>query len=88
MFASVDGANPGYMAHILAPRHVSPPSILGNSLLTVLLNRSVRPSSAETLARNKQRGSDHAANNGGQTTDSPLIHHPLISIFAFFSGRP
>jgi len=35
MFASVDGAEPRYMAlapHILAPRHVSPPSILGNNM--------------------------------------------------------
>jgi hypothetical protein len=53
MFASVDGANPGYMAlapHILAPRHVSSPSILGNSPL-VFLDRTGWPLSAEAPTR-------------------------------------
>ena len=54
MFASVDGASPGYMAltpHILALRHVSPPSILGNNRVTHSKNRSGWPSSAEALTR-------------------------------------
>lgn len=30
----------------------------------------------------------NTVNHREQTTDSPLIHHPLILIFALFSGRP
>jgi len=54
MFASIDGAHPGYMAltpHIPAPRHVSPPSILGNKLLAGSEERSGWPSSAKVGAR-------------------------------------
>jgi hypothetical protein len=54
MFASIDDAGPGYMAltpHILAPRHVSPPSILGNNPVTHRTSRSNWPSSAEALTR-------------------------------------
>jgi len=54
MFASVDGAGPGYMAlapRILAPRHVSPPYILGNDLVDQSKNYSGWPSSAEAPAR-------------------------------------
>ena len=54
MFASVDGAMPGYMApepHILAPRHVFPPSILGCHLTNTTLRLSGRYSSAESLTR-------------------------------------
>jgi len=54
MFASVDGANPGYVAfapHILAPHHVFVPSIPGNNLLTQPKTRSDRPSSAEAQDR-------------------------------------
>lgn len=54
MFASVDGASPGYMAltpRILAPRHVSPPSILGNNLIIHSPNCSGWPSSPDALAR-------------------------------------
>lgn len=54
MLASIDGTSPGYMAltpHILAPRHVSPPSILGNNTLPPSQNRSGWASSAEAQAR-------------------------------------
>ncbi len=54
MFASVDGVSPEYMAlapHILAPRHVSPPSILGNFRVTRSPTPSGWLSSAEALAR-------------------------------------
>lgn len=54
MFASIDGAMPGYMAlapHILVPRHVLPPSILGNSLVTHSKNHSGWASSGEVLTR-------------------------------------
>jgi hypothetical protein len=54
MFASVYGANPGYMAfapHILAPRHVFVPSIPGTNLLTQPKTLSDRPSSAEAQDR-------------------------------------
>ena len=54
MFASIDGAVPEYMAlapHILAPRHVLPPSILGNMLPTPSQSHSGWPSSPEVLAR-------------------------------------
>lgn len=54
MFASINGASPGYMAptpHILAQRHISPPSILGNNLGPHSRNRSGWTSSAEVLAR-------------------------------------
>ena len=54
MFASMDGGRPGYMAitpHIQAPRHVSPPPILGNNLVSHSKNGSGWPSSAEAPAR-------------------------------------
>ncbi|UCV27183.1 hypothetical protein [Ferribacterium limneticum] len=54
MLASIDGTSPEYMAltpHILAARHVSPPSILGNNLAIQPKNRSGWPSSAEVLIR-------------------------------------
>jgi hypothetical protein len=54
MFASVDGAAPGYMAltpHILARRHVSPPSTLGNDVVAYSKSLSDWPSSADALAR-------------------------------------
>jgi hypothetical protein len=54
MFASMDGASSGYVAlapSMLAQRHVSPPSILDNDLLTSLKSCSGWPSSAKPLAR-------------------------------------
>ena len=54
MFARIDGASPEYMAlapHILAPRHVSPPSILGNMSPFISQSRSGCPSSPEVLTR-------------------------------------
>lgn len=54
MFASIDGAGPGYMAlapHIPDSRHVSPPSIAGNNLVDQPKRHSGRPSSAEAPAR-------------------------------------
>jgi len=54
MIASIDGAGPGYMTltpHILAPRHVSPPPILGNNLAIHHTNPSGWPSSTEAQAR-------------------------------------
>lgn len=54
MFASVDGANPEYMAlvpRILAPRHVLLPSIPENKLSTHPKNRSDKSSSAEAQGR-------------------------------------
>jgi hypothetical protein len=54
MFASVDGASPGYVAfmpHILGRCHISPPSILGDNLVNHSQNCSGWPSSAEVLAR-------------------------------------
>ena len=50
MIASVYGASLGYMAltpHILAPRHVSPPSILGNTIVIDSRSCSGWPSSAD-----------------------------------------
>ncbi len=50
MFTSVDGASPGYMAlmpHILAPRHVLPPSILGSHSASPPQSRMVQSSLAE-----------------------------------------
>lgn len=54
MFASVDGANSGYMAvtpHIPAPRQVFVPTIPGNNLLTRPKAPSNRQSSAEVQDR-------------------------------------
>jgi hypothetical protein len=54
MFARIDVAHPEYMAlapHILAPRPVSPPSILGNGLIDQSENYSGWPFPAEAQTR-------------------------------------
>lgn len=54
MFASIDGANPGYMAlapDILALRHVSLPPILGNNRVAHSSSCFEWLSSAEVLVR-------------------------------------
>jgi len=54
MFASIDGANPEYMAlapHILTRCHVSPPSILGNIFGNHSTSLAGWASSAEALNR-------------------------------------
>ena len=54
MFARIDGAHPEYTArtpHILAPRRISLPSILGNMLPISLQNRAGWPFPLEELAR-------------------------------------
>jgi hypothetical protein len=54
MFARIGGEHPGYMArtpHILAPRNVSPPSILGDNRVAHSRRCSSWPFSAEALAR-------------------------------------
>ena len=64
MFTSIDGASPGYTAltpHILAPRHISPPSILGKHLAANPKTRSGRPSSPEVLPRMDGRFPEYTA---------------------------
>jgi hypothetical protein len=54
MFASIDGASPGYVAlapSMLAQRHVSPPSILGKMSPPPSQSHSDRPSSPKELVR-------------------------------------
>lgn len=53
MFARIDGAHPEYTArtpHILAPRRISLPSILGNVLPIPFQNRTGWPFLLEELA--------------------------------------